>query len=110
MFFMHAMYGFGATVAPLVATEFVKKYPSQVTYFFAVSLGLALVDAAALVVVFRFRTEDQCVGPRAPEPLDPDTEAIDVPRQNQDSSSKFWDIMKTPTVQYLAIYLLIYVS
>jgi hypothetical protein len=67
MFLMHAVYGLGATVAPLVATEFVKKVPHRVYLYFSASLGLALVTALALISVFRGRTEDQVVGRRVRE-------------------------------------------
>jgi Na+-driven multidrug efflux pump len=67
MFLMHAIYGFGATVSPLVSTEFVKSLNDTVYYYFAVSLGLALFTCITLFTVFRLRTEDQIVGRREPE-------------------------------------------
>jgi len=67
MFLMHAVYGLGATISPLVSTEFVKRVGSRVYLFYAVSLGLASLTALALIVTFRFRTEDQVVGIREPD-------------------------------------------
>jgi MFS family permease len=66
MFLMHAIYGFGATVSPLVATEFVKRERDRVYLYFLVSLGLAFVCVTTLIVVFQFRTDDQVVGRRDP--------------------------------------------
>ena len=73
MFLMHAVYGFGATVSPLVSTAFVQHEQDRVYTYFAVSLGLAAITAGLLVVFFRGRTEDQVVGLRAPDtfPNDP---------------------------------------
>lgn len=68
MFLLHAMYGLGATVAPLVSTQFVKSLDSHVYYYYCVSLGLAFFTMSTLILVFGLRTEDQILGPRAEEP------------------------------------------
>ncbi|CAK9783119.1 MFS general substrate transporter [Cutaneotrichosporon oleaginosum] len=79
MFLMHAMYGVGATASPLVSTQFVKRVQDRVYLYYAVSLGLALATTAALLLVFRLRTEDQVVGKRAevPVPSAHETEPVD---------------------------------
>lgn len=68
MFLLHAMYGLGATVAPLVSTQFVKSMDQHVYYYYCVSLGLAFFTMSCLIVVFGLRTEDQILGPRVEEP------------------------------------------
>lgn len=68
MFLLHAMYGLGATVAPLVSTQFVKSMDQHVYYYYCVSLGLAFFTMSCLIVVFGLRTEDQILGPRGEEP------------------------------------------
>lgn len=73
MFLLHAMYGLGATVAPLVSTQFVKSMDQHVYYYYAVSLGLAFFTMSALIVVFGLRTEDQILGPRPDEVESTDT-------------------------------------
>ena len=73
MFLAHAFYGLGATISPLVSTEFVKKVDDKVYLYFWVSLGIAGLTVAALVLVYRFRTEDQVVG-RRKDPLAVGTE------------------------------------
>lgn len=118
---MHAWYGFGATVSPFVSTAFVQHVPQRVYIYFAVSLGLAIVTAIALVAVFRLRTDDQIVGKR--EETDQDsTDSSEVPaavnsegqvsekKPKRDSSSKMKRIMKTPVVHCMAFYMVIYVS
>ncbi|ORX34412.1 major facilitator superfamily domain-containing protein [Kockovaella imperatae] len=75
MFLLHAFYGLGATISPLVSTEFVKRFQSQVYLYFWVSLGMAALTVTSLVLVFRLRTEDQVVG-RRKDPLAVGTETV----------------------------------
>jgi fucose permease len=128
MFLMHAIYGFGATVSPLVSTEFVKSLPTTVYYYFAVSLGLALFTCLTLFVVFRLRTEDQIVGRRESEAISStsqehehegingesagekrDREMMER-REAGSSGNKMKRIMKTPAVHFMAFYIMIYVG
>jgi hypothetical protein len=74
MFLMHAFYGLGATISPLVSTEFVKRVQSRVYLYFCVSLGMAIMTASLLILVFRGRTDDQVVGTREPDTKSPGTE------------------------------------
>ncbi|KIR42653.1 hypothetical protein I307_01001 [Cryptococcus deuterogattii 99/473] len=121
MFLMHAWYGFGATISPFVSTAFVQHIPQRVYLYFAVSLGLAIITAIALVAVFHLRTDDQIVGKR--EETDQDsTDSSEVPaavnsegqviekKPKHDSSSKMKRIMKTPVVHCMAFYMVIYVG
>ena len=78
MFLLHAMYGLGATVAPLVSTQFVKSMDQHVYYYYCVSLGLAFFTMSALIVVFGLRTEDQILGPRAEEEEKTTTVAVET--------------------------------
>jgi len=119
---MHAIYGFGATVSPLVSTEFVKSLSSTVYYYFAVSLGLALFTCVALFTVFRLKTEDQVVGRREPEVVSQtdavvgESEGEKRDREVQErrdagsSGNKMKRIMKTPAVHFMAFYIMIYVG
>ena len=119
MFLLHAMYGFGATVSPLVSTEFVKKVP-RVTLYFTVSLGLAVFTGICLILVFRFRTEDQVVGRRETlvasdgnlEMSEAPNESAAVEEKQGDGGSgdKLKRIMSTPAVHFMAFYLAVYVS
>jgi len=122
---MHAIYGFGATISPLVSTEFVKQLPGTVYYYFAVSLGLALFTSLALVLVFRLRTEDQVVGRRGPDEVaaedvvvGPTGESEGEKRDREmlqrreagSSGNKMSRIMKTPAVHFMSFYIMIYVG
>ncbi|WVF70033.1 hypothetical protein IAT40_004820 [Kwoniella sp. CBS 6097] len=102
MFLMHAMYGFGATVSPFVATAFVQHEQKRVYLYFAASLGLALLTVASLVIVFRGRTEDQVVGRRAPEKGGNAAAG--------GSAGKLSRILKMPVVHAMAMYMVIYVG
>lgn len=64
MNFMHAVYGLGATISPLISTEFVKRMSGRVYLYFLVSVGLTLVCIFTLVVTLQLRTDDQIVGRR----------------------------------------------
>lgn len=125
MFLMHAVYGLGATCAPLVATQFVKAMRAKVWLYYCVSLGLAVFTVTALLLVFRLRTDDQIVGRRIPDEfitqpsrtsdektLRGDEEA--APQQQKqlhnDSSTKMKRILRTPVVWCLSAYILLYVG
>lgn len=123
MFLLHAFYGLGATISPLVATEFVKREPNRVYLYFAVSLGLGATTVVALLTVFQLRTEDQVVGKREPvarlAPADtelsndkdaPMADALDEKDEEEGSGNKLRRIWKTPAVHFMAFYLAIYVS
>ena len=125
---MHAVYGLGATVAPLVSTQFVKRVPARFYLYFCVSVGLGLATASALILVFQGRTDDQVVGRRQPDPVSVDrggqqegrVEAIrekdSTPLDSGGSGSgsgsgkKMMAIMKLPAMHYMAFYIFIYVS
>jgi fucose permease len=106
MFLLHAFYGLGATISPLVSTEFVKKEPNRVYLYFAVSLGLAAFIIALLLVVFRLRTEDQIVGKREVVQSETTTETSEM----EGSGDKMKRILRTPAVHAMAFYLMIYVG
>ncbi|WVQ81603.1 hypothetical protein IAT38_003727 [Cryptococcus sp. DSM 104549] len=112
MFLMHAFYGFGATVSPLVSTAFVQNIPDTVYYYFAVSLGLALIIAVALLCTFRLRTEDQIVGKRGQEEREGEEgEAeAEMTQEKSDSGDKVKRMMRTPVVHFMAFYMVIYVG
>ena len=124
MFLLHAVYGLGATVSPLISTEFVKQVSDRTYLYFAVSLGLAFVTVITLIIVFQFRTEDQVVGLRKPDVVDfPTTpiegsgdkkeRSVETPQKEHPkngSGGKMKRIMKTPAVHFMAFYIAIYVG
>lgn len=136
MFLMHAVYGLGATVSPLVSTQFVKRVQTRVYLYYAVSLGLAACTLAALILVFNFRTDDQIVGQREADVFSPvvsrEPAALPSPdspeatidgqepatpavrdkdsRNNSNSGGKMKRILRTPSVHFMALFITIYVG
>jgi len=56
MGFFHAYYGLGAFGAPLVATQFAEL--PHWSYFYLVSLGIAVIDMLVLLAVFQLKSKD----------------------------------------------------
>ncbi|THU92145.1 MFS general substrate transporter [Dendrothele bispora CBS 962.96] len=57
---MHAAYGVGALVAPLVSTQF-SNHPSFWSLFYVVSTGLGIINLICLAVIFQFKGKEQCL-------------------------------------------------
>ncbi|RSH89681.1 hypothetical protein EHS25_002232 [Saitozyma podzolica] len=56
----HALYGAGAAISPLVATEFATYVP-KITYYYLVSLGIALLLGLIILLVFRGRRAEEII-------------------------------------------------
>lgn len=121
----HAMYGFGALVAPLIATQFARSNVKMWNYHYLVSLGIALADVAGLISVFKFKREETLfqeqgyvplVGPSNhddvddPSQVEPSHGTVAVPEAEPNSSQKLLTILKMPFVQCMAIFSWIYVG
>ncbi|KAF8068709.1 MFS general substrate transporter [Lyophyllum atratum] len=95
---LHAVYGAGALCAPLVATQF-----AQLRYWsfqYLVSLGLSLANTVILILVFRFKTQDECLKEIGQT----------IPEQTSNNSNTFRQILSHKTVHLLAFYILVYVG
>lgn len=57
MSLMHAIYGLGAFVSPLVATQF-SNMKDAWSYHFLTSLGVTLITLVVLIAVSRFKTQE----------------------------------------------------
>ncbi|KAK7438384.1 hypothetical protein VKT23_017996 [Stygiomarasmius scandens] len=57
---LHAAYGVGALLAPLVSTQF-SKNPSFWSLFYTVSTGIAIFNLICLLAVFRLKGKEQCL-------------------------------------------------
>ncbi|KAJ7081684.1 major facilitator superfamily domain-containing protein [Mycena crocata] len=96
---LHASYGAGALSAPLVATQFAQM--QHWSFHYLVSLGIAVLNIAIVVVVFRFRTLDEClalVGESAGE------------TNTTSDHSNFRQILSLKAVHLLAFFTLVYVG
>lgn len=115
---MHAVYGAGATLAPLVATVFVQ-HVDKFYLLYAVSLGLSIVNLGVLVWVFKLKNTEQLLGPavRDPPPIVGESERADAARLEEEivhapegSGAKFGRIVRTPTVVFLGFFIFVYVG
>ncbi|QRW19083.1 major facilitator superfamily transporter [Rhizoctonia solani] len=61
---LHAGYGAGAFVAPLVATQFARL--PKWSFHFLISLGISLINSLALFFVFKLRRQHEIMGVPAP--------------------------------------------
>ncbi|KAI0064423.1 MFS general substrate transporter [Artomyces pyxidatus] len=98
MGFLHASYGAGALAAPLVATQFAQLH--RWSFHYLVSLGISLSNAVCLVIVFRFKRQDECLAQigQAAEP------------QGTSDDSKYRQIFKLKVLHLLAFFILVYVG
>lgn len=97
---MHAVYGAGALCAPLSATQFFKM--QHWSYQYLVSLGIALLNTVLLVVVFRFKRQEQC--------LEEIGQAQIHTSVANHEDSKYSQIFRLREVHLLAFFILIYVG
>ncbi|KAM5546104.1 hypothetical protein V8D89_000230 [Ganoderma adspersum] len=94
---LHATYGFGALVAPLVSTQFaVQKHWS---FHYLVSAALAVLNCMAQSWVFRGRRQEEIL---AETGVNPDPQAA--------SSNKFKQILGIKELHLLSLFALIYVG
>ncbi|CAE6402594.1 unnamed protein product [Rhizoctonia solani] len=94
---LHASYGIGAFIAPLIATQFAQL--PRWSFHYLCSLGLALLNAFILLFVFKLRRLHEVTG--APES---NTNSL------QSEGSKYKDIFSSRAVQLLALFVWIYVG
>ncbi|KAL0570179.1 hypothetical protein V5O48_011784 [Marasmius crinis-equi] len=97
---LHAIYGLGAFGAPLVATQFSQL--DRWSFYYLISLGMALINTALLVTVFRFKTQDYCLE-QIGQPVVQDANGAP-------SQASFKTILGQRSVHLMAFFLLVYVG
>ncbi|KAH8104025.1 MFS general substrate transporter [Cristinia sonorae] len=98
MSLLHASYGLGAFVAPLVATQFASRTHWYYHYFFSIGIGIS--NAAVQYFVFRFKRQDEIWAEEGQAPGEADNA-----RQ-----SKYRQILNLRVVHFLSVWALIYVG
>ncbi|KAI0066103.1 MFS general substrate transporter [Artomyces pyxidatus] len=98
---LHAFYGAGAFAAPLVATQF--SHMHRWSLYYLVSLGVALLNTASLVAVFRFKTQDECLDQIGQAREDADT-------SHDAQGGKYGQIFRLKALHLLAFFILVYVG
>ncbi|KAG8684870.1 hypothetical protein FRC11_011486, partial [Ceratobasidium sp. 423] len=94
---LHASYGTGAFIAPLIATQF-SQLPRW-SFHYLTSLGVAILNSSLLLFVFKLRRLDEVTG--APE--------INA-GVSQGEGSKYKDIFASRAVQLIALFIWVYVG
>ncbi|EJD53990.1 MFS general substrate transporter [Auricularia subglabra TFB-10046 SS5] len=100
---LHAFYGLGAFVAPLVATQFLPM--KHWSFFYFTSTGLALSVASALASVFRFKRQAALF-----EETNTDYYREEPGATEPTSGSIMKHVLALPIVHYLAFYVCVYVG
>ncbi|KAJ7646022.1 major facilitator superfamily domain-containing protein [Mycena polygramma] len=98
MGFVQAAYGAGALVAPLVSTQFAQL--RHWSFHYLVSLGVTILNTILLGLVFRAKTQDECLAQigQAPE------------EKGESEESHFRQIISIKAVHLLALFLFVYVG
>ncbi|KAF8664609.1 hypothetical protein AX16_000708 [Volvariella volvacea WC 439] len=95
---LHAAYGAGALSAPLVSTQFAQM--EWWSFHYLISLGLSLSNAILLLVVFRLKSQDECL-----------IEMGQTAREKGTSQhNPYRQILGLRTVHLLAFFVLVYVG
>ncbi|KAI0078318.1 MFS general substrate transporter, partial [Panus rudis PR-1116 ss-1] len=95
---LHASYGLGAFVAPLVATHF--STTRHWSFHYLISAGIAVSNTALLSAVFRFRKQDEVLAEAGQAATESDAS----------QESKYRQILGIRTVHLLSVFALIYVG
>lgn len=98
---MHAVYGLGALCSPLSATQFAQR--QHWSFHYLISLSIAFLNTVILVVVLRFRTQDECLADIGQEPPEKTAES-------ESEESKYKQIFRLRELHLLALFIFIYVG
>ncbi|KAJ7350910.1 major facilitator superfamily domain-containing protein [Mycena albidolilacea] len=98
MGYVQAAYGAGALVSPLVATQFAQL--RHWSFHYLTSLGVAVLNIIFLSVVFRAKTQDECLAQIGQE----------AGEKGESEKSHFRQILSIKAVHLLALFLLVYVG
>ncbi|KAK0234023.1 MFS transporter [Armillaria fumosa] len=98
---LHAAYGVGAFISPLVSTHFSSE--RHWSYHFIISTGIAVSNSLVLALVFRFKTQEVLLA-----------EAGQVPGESDAAGSRganlYSSILNIKAVHFLAVFALIYIG
>ncbi|KAH6906822.1 MFS general substrate transporter [Coprinopsis sp. MPI-PUGE-AT-0042] len=96
----HGCYGLGAFLAPFVSTVFSTQ--PRWTFHYLTSAGMQLTNIAALILVFKFRRQEEILADAGQNPSE--DAALNA------NDNKFKSMIKQPAVHLLAAFCLIYVG
>ncbi|KAF8155520.1 hypothetical protein B0H34DRAFT_808609 [Crassisporium funariophilum] len=96
---LHASWGVGALISPLVSTKFSQQ--PRWSFHFLVSLVLAILNSVVLLLVFKFRHQDEC--------LELAGEVLQE-KEAGAGNGTFRRVMSDRSVHFLAIFIFIYIG
>ncbi|CAE7149286.1 unnamed protein product [Rhizoctonia solani] len=100
---LHAVYGAGAFIAPLVATQFAQL--PRWSFHYLTSLGVSVANALVLLVVFKLRRQHEIMGLPDPNIAHSHSET-----HTPGSSNKYKEIFSSRAVQLMAFFIWVYVG
>ncbi|KAH7345202.1 MFS general substrate transporter [Rhizoctonia solani] len=100
---LHAVYGAGAFIAPLIATQFAQL--PRWSFHYLTSLGVSVANAIVLLVVFKLRRQHVIMGLPDPNIAHAHTEA-----HTSGTSNKYKEIFSSRAVQLMAFFIWVYVG
>jgi len=95
---LHAAYGLGAFSSPLIATQFAQM--SNWSYHFLVSSLIAILNSIVIAIIFRGRSQDDCLAQIGQGPGEVNTSEQSQARQ----------ILSNRAVHLLALFILVYIG
>ncbi|TCD71911.1 hypothetical protein EIP91_000043 [Steccherinum ochraceum] len=97
---LHAVYGAGAFAAPLVSTQFASM--SHWSLHYLTSLGVAVINLVALIAVFRFKRQEECLIEIGQPPVETSTTAS--------GQNLYKEIFKLKALHLFGFFVLTYVG
>ncbi|PFH48669.1 hypothetical protein AMATHDRAFT_64867 [Amanita thiersii Skay4041] len=98
---LHAVYGLGAMVAPLISTQFAQLYHWSFYYF--TSFGISIINTIFLFLVFRLEPQDVCLAKCG-------YATVEKGENETGTTNGIKEIMKTKAVHLVAVFILVYVG
>nr|GAT48810.1 predicted protein [Mycena chlorophos] len=98
---LQASYGVGALIAPLAATQFAQLSGRKWAFYYLTSLGVILIDTINLTLVFRGRTQEDCLADIGQEFRE---------KEKEGNKGHLRQILSTKAAHMLALFLFVYVG
>ncbi|KAB5590880.1 hypothetical protein CTheo_5663 [Ceratobasidium theobromae] len=95
---IHSVYGAGAFISPIIATQFAQR--SNWSYHYLIPLALASLNTILIFTVFGFHTQEELLGP---------AQSTD-PTESGDRDRKYQQIFGSWGIQAMAAFCLMYVG
>ncbi|KAL1705479.1 major facilitator superfamily domain-containing protein [Schizophyllum commune] len=109
---LHAAYGLGALLAPLVSTQFAQMH--RWSFHYLTSMGVALANMAISAAVFRFENQDQCIArigqPPKEESQRTNSDNNTGSESNINPGNSLLQLFRLKSMHLLALFAFVYVG